>query len=345
MVTTAEIVKDPTWYLHAINLDQASLLFVKTDHRALSACSFLDHRFDIQGLPRMSVAIEDLLENSNLIESGAPTFVFHTAFCCSTLVARCLDLESANVSIKEPAVLMELANFQRIGHPLLANPEQAKAIYELVAKLLFRPFGDGQTVLVKPTNTVNNIIVPMMATHSKSKALLLHSDLESFLISILKKGEQGRGFARQLFTIFLMDSPEARQLDSTRLMRMTDSQIAAITWHLQLEKFFDVFRQFDSSRVRSLHCDHLLSDPRRSLASLIDFFEFKALDEKFEYLIDQAPLQHNAKEPGQKFDSENRNQEYDQARSRFSDTLDVILPWAKQLRFKYNYSDKIANPL
>jgi hypothetical protein len=240
---------------------------------------------------------------------------------------------------------MALANYQRIGHPVLANPVQARAIYSLVTKLLFRGFSAEQTVLVKPTNTVNNIILPMMATDPRSKALLLHSDLESFLISILKKGEQGRGFVRQLFSILLMDSAEARQLDSTRLLRMTDSQIAAITWHLQLEKFFDVFKQYDSSKVRSLHCDRLLADPRSSLASLIGFFEFKSLDQNFDRLMAQAPLQSNAKTPGQKFDAGNRNQEYAQTRSQFSDTLEVIIPWAKQLRFKYSYSDDIAYPL
>lgn len=345
MIPAADIVKDPNWFLHAINLDEASLFFVKTDQRVLSGCSFLDHRFDIQGLPSVSVPLTDLLVLSDSIDSAVPTFVFHTAFCCSTLIARCLDLESVNLSLKEPAVLMALANYQRIGHPLLENPAQAKAIYTLVAKLLFRPFGDGQTVLVKPTNTVNNIILPLMETHSKSKALLLHSDIESFLISILKKGEQGRGFVRQLFTILLMDSPEARQLDSTRLLRMTDSQIAAITWHLQLETFFDVFKQYDSDRVRSLHCDRLLEDPRSSIAELVSFLEFKSLSENFDRLMAQAPLQSNAKTPDQKFDARNRSQEYDKARVKYSDTLEVIIPWAEQLRFRYSYSEKIANPL
>lgn len=345
MVTATDVVKDPCWYLHDINLDQATLLFVKTEPSALSACSFLDHRFDIQGLPSASVPIANLLGLTSTIQSVVPTFVFHTAFCCSTLIARCLDLESANVSLKEPAVLMSLANYQRVNHPLLANADQAHSIHTLVTKLLFRPFGDEQTVLVKPTNTVNNIIRQLMATHPSSKALLLHSDLESFLISILKKGEQGRSFARQLFTLFLMDSPEAQQLDSTRLMRMTDSQIAAITWHLQLETFFDVFNVHDSSRVVSLHCDRLLEDPNGSLASVIAFLELTALSDDFGRLMNQAPLQSNAKTPGQNFDAVSRSQEYGKARADFSDTLNTIIPWAKQLRFKYGYSDDIPNAL
>jgi len=345
VIAAADIVSDSNWFLHAINLDEASLLFVKTDERTLSACSFLDHRFDIRSLPRVSIPLGNLLELTDSIESAPPTFVFHTAFCCSTLIARCLDLESENLSLKEPAVLMALANYQRTGHPSLKNPVKAQAIYTLITKLLFRTFAPDATVLVKPTNTVNNIILSMMATDPKSKAILLHSDLESFLISILKKGEQGRGFVRQLFTILLMDSPEARQLDSTRLLRMTDAQIAAITWHLQLEKFFDVFKQYDSSRVRSLHCDRLLADSRSSLAAVVDFFELKSVQNNFDRLMAQAPLQSNAKTPDQKFDAGSRSQEYDKARTEFSKTLKVIIPWAEQLSFRYSYSDKFANPL
>lgn len=345
MITAVDVAKDPHWYLHDINLDKASLFFVKTEQLALSTCSFLDHRFDIRGLPSVSIPLSNLLDLTESINSVAPTFVFHTAFCCSTLIARCLDLESVNLSLKEPAVLMALANYHRVAHPLLANPEQAKAIYTLVTRLLFRPFGESQSVLVKPTNTVNNIILPLMATHSQSRALLLHSDLESFLISILKKGEQGRGFARQLFSIFLMDSPEAQQLDSTRLLRMTDSQIAAITWHLQSEMFFDVFKVYDPTRVSSLHCDRLLENPREVLESVVNFFELKPLNQNFELLMNQAPLQSNAKTPDEKFGADTRNQEYEAARRTFSEALSVITPWAKQLSFRYQYSDQIANPL
>lgn len=91
---------------------------------------------------------------------------------------------------------MVLANYPRTGHPLLIILTKAQEIYTLITKLLFRTFALEATVLVKPTHTVNNIIVPMMATSPKSMAVLLHSNLESVLISILKKSESGRGFVR-----------------------------------------------------------------------------------------------------------------------------------------------------
>ena len=214
---------------------------------------------------------------------------------------------------------MTLANYQRTQHPRLANSADAAAIYKLVTRLLFRPFAVGQTVVVKPTNTVNNIIQPLLLTQADTKALFLHSDLSSFLLSTLKKGEQGRGFARHLFTILRMDSAEAQQLDMIKLLRMTDSQMTAVAWHLQWEQMLECATQFGPDRVRSLHCDRLLDEPRTILSKLIDFFDCSALQKRFEEMVELAPLNTNAKSPGLNFGASDRMQEYAQDEKQFED--------------------------
>ncbi|NNC99947.1 MAG: hypothetical protein HKN85_07185 [Gammaproteobacteria bacterium] len=345
MPSAKEIVANPNWFLHAINLDQQQLHFVHTDQSALSSASFLDNRFDVRSLPGISLGLQELLEMANDLSAAPPRFVFHTAFCCSTLLARCLDLNGCSVSMKEPAVLMALANYQRTGHELLADGGQADSIYRLVALLLFRPFGEDQTVVVKPTNTVNNIICQLMATHPESRALLLHSDLKSFLLSILKKGEQGRGFVRQLFNIFVLDSPEAQQLQANKLLRMTDLQIAALTWHLQLEHFISAQQYTDATRMKSLHCDRLLANSEHTLKEVVSHLAMTKLIKHHQRMIKNAPLQRNAKTPDDFFTAEDRKNEYDQIGIQFADSLDVIIPWAEKLSFRYRYSPKVDNEL
>lgn len=348
MHSVKQIVENPNWFLQGINLDSSRLNFVKTSRAALAEASFLDQRFDTNSLPSISFSLKELLDYINRDGSpnpAPPRFIFHTAFCCSTLLGRCLDLPGSNISLKEPEVLMTLANYQRVGHKFLSNPSDAKQVYRLVMYLLFRPFAENETVVVKPTNTVNNIICPLLETHSQSRALLLHSDLQSFLISILKKGERGRGFARHLFNIFLMDSPEAQQLQSKQLIGMTDLQIATIVWHLQLEHFFDALGKFDSSIVKSLHCDRLLADSEVILAELVRHMEMPQLELNFEAMLANAPLQKNAKMPDQRFSAGDRKNQYQITENQFSDSLATISNWATQLRFKYAYSENIGNPL
>ena len=348
MPNLLQIVQDPHWYLHAINLDEAKLYFVKTNAASLPAASFLDQRFDVSHSQTASLGLQELLnyiDSPQAAPTAAPQFIFHTAFCCSTLLARCVDLPSSNISLKEPAVLMALANYKRTGHRRLSNRVEAGRIFRMVNYLLFRPFGDGQSVVVKPTNTVNNIIGELMATHHQSKAILLHSDLKSFLLSTLKKGEQGRAFARQLFSIFLMDSAEAQQLPPNQLLKMTDSQIAAITWHLQLENFFAALQAFDERRVRSLHCDRFLADPEAILCKVAEHLTVPALQQNITQALANAPLRSNAKTPGQNYAADDRDKEYRAAESRFAEELDTILPWAKQLHFRFAYSDILTKAL
>jgi len=348
MQNVKEIVENPEWYCQGINLDQGRINFVKTTRDALAQASFLDQRFETNTLASVSFSLQELLaysQGDDAMRASAPRFVFHTAFCCSTLLARCLDLPGSNLSLKEPEILMSLANYQRVGHKLLANQADAGSIYRLIALLLFRPFPGGETVVVKPTNTVNNIIAPLMATHADSRALLLHSDLRSFLISTLKKGEQGRGFARHLFNIFMMDSPEAQQLSAKQLIGMTDLQIAAITWHLQLEHFLSVCDSLGSKSVKSLHCDDLLQEPETVLDSLLSHFELPLLQQNFAQMLANAPLQKNAKTPDQEFSASDRKNQYQDTETQFKESLDTIHQWAKQLRFKYPYSEKIGNSL
>ena len=345
MPSVNEIVDNPSWYCHAINLDAGRLGFVKTNKSALSETTFLDTRFDVSKLESASLSIQECVNYIDGKESPAPKYIFHTAFCCSTLLARCLDLPDSNVSIKEPAVLMALANYKRTGHKTLVNTNEAKAIYGLVNHLLFRPFGENESVVVKPTNTVNNIICQLMDTHAESKALLLHSDLKSFLISLLKKGEEGRGFARQLFNIFFMDSAETQLLQQNQLMRMTDIQVAAITWHLQLENYFDAFAEFNADKVTSLHCDRLLDNSNDILTKVVSNLNLPTLEQNIDQMLEHAPLQKNSKTPGKAFTAQDRKLEHSEAASLYADSLNTIIPWAKQLRFKHPYSDNIANAL
>ena len=345
MQSVNEIVDNPNWYCHAINLDTGRLGFVKTTKSALSETTFLDDRFNVSKLESASLSIQECVNFIDGKESAAPKYIFHTAFCCSTLLARCLDFPDSNVSVKEPAVLMALANYQRTGHKVLANVNEAKEIYGLVNHLLFRPFGENESVVVKPTNTVNNIICQLMATHTESKALFLHSDLKSFLISLLKKGEEGRGFARQLFNIFFMDSAEAQLLQQNQLLRMTDMQVAAIAWHLQLENYFDAFAEFNADKVKSLHCDRLLDSSNDILTKVVSNFDLIKLEENIDQLLEHAPLQKNSKTPGKAFTAEDRKAEHNQTEQLYRDSLNAIIPWAQQLRFKYQYSESISNPL
>ena len=330
-----EIVANPNWYLSNIDLDQSKLLFTKTDRAALSQASFLDARFRPKGAQQIVITLDEALGSTDIQMARPAKYIFHTAFCCSTLLARCLDVPGHTVALKEPEVLMTLANYKRTGHKALANKQDRAEIFKLVSHLLSRPFGDHEEIVIKPTNTVNNTIVDLMAVHKKNRAILLQSDLKSFLISLLKKGEEGRAFARNLFNIFALDSSEVQQLEHNQLMRMTDLQIAALTWHLQFEHYQDSVQSLDASQLKFLHCDRLIADPNEIIKKVIDCLNLKGLQNEFEKVIELAPLGSNSKTPEKRFTAQDRIDEHERTAQANISSLEVIIPWAEQLHFKH----------
>src|SRR4029079_6172288 len=117
-------------------------------------------------------------------------------------------------------------------------------------------------VLIKPSNIVNNLIDDALAALPDRKVVLLYSDLRSFLVSVLKKGEQGRGFVRRLCLSFSLDVAEARDVPARELLQMTDLQMAAAVWLMQMQLLERQLKRRDA-RVRTLDAAVFLSDPGR----------------------------------------------------------------------------------
>src|SRR5690349_12255151 len=96
---------DPRHYVADYDAAADAFLAVDVDEALLARAPFLDRRLEVDwnGALRVdaaAVAAPDV---------APPAFVFHTAFCCSTLLARALDAPPRVVALKEPLALMSLS--------------------------------------------------------------------------------------------------------------------------------------------------------------------------------------------------------------------------------------------
>ncbi len=227
----AEIIGDSAWFPDNLNLNRNTFGFVYTTREALSRQSFLDARWDRAALARMDVPISEVVAATATQPRPKLNFVWHTAFCCSTLIARCLDSASDNLALKEPQVLISLAEAKRAG-----NIAQYNGALDATFKLLARRQQSNESVLIKPTNAVNNLIGEATRA-TDGRMLFLYSDCKSFLVSIAKKGEMGRIFARRLFGLFAADGHAPAQWPMQKLFELSDLQVAALVWHMQIAEF------------------------------------------------------------------------------------------------------------
>lgn len=326
--TIEDIFRDAQWYFDDIDADKNRLVFVRAARQSLSQATFLDHRWTSRG-ERIEIPIADaVLAGRQQTVATAPRFIWHTAFCCSTLLARSIDVAGANLSIKEPDAIEKLANLKRTKHPLAQDARSWRGLIDTSLQLYGRAFEQGEKITIKPSNSANNLISEVLAPAGNGKALLLYSGLRSFLVSIIKKREHGRHFARRLFSAFAMDDNFARRIAVPDLMKLTDLQIAAMVWLIQIAIFRDILARFPVERVSTLDADTLLADPGRALLRLDEFFEIGLGSARVEEIVAGPVFKRNSKNEGESFDASQRASEAYDVEEAFGPDLDLIVGWA-----------------
>ncbi len=317
--TPAEILFDAAWFPDNVDFSRNTFGFVQTNRETLSRQPFLDSRWDRSPLPRVDIPISTVIAATEHRPRPQVNFIWHTAFCCSTLLSRCLDISGTNLALKEPQILILLAEAKRTGQRGLPN-----AVFATALKLLTRPHSRGERILIKPTNAVNNLL-PEAVRATDGKMLFLYSDCKNFLISIAKKGEMGRIFARKLFTLFAADGHPQAKWPPQDLFELSDLQVAALVWHMQIAQFR---RASDPARSAALDCETFLANPATVLARLNGFFELALSQERTEEIANGPLLSQNAKTQSEPFNAERRANEAAAIAKTFGSELDTVVEWS-----------------
>src|SRR5262245_25502742 len=317
----AKIIRDPSWFVEDYDLRAQAFSLVRADRRVVASQPFLDHRWDRSALERVKLPLASVTAT---IEERAPQpdlhFIWHTSFCCSTLIAEALDAPGQSLSLREPLALVSVADAKRTG-ARMKEPQPAR-LAELAFRLLAR--SSGEQLIVKPSNFANTLAEDG-ARLSRGKALFLHSDLETFLISLEKGGDPSRKYARRLFSSIAGDSGAILPRPVQEIFLMSDLEIAALAWHMQMAHFRRMASLLGPTRAAFLDCATFLADPAATLSALDRFF---ALELGKKHLVDAVVgplLKRHAKDPRYPFDPRQRQMESDDVRKRLGPHLQRIV--------------------
>lgn len=317
----SDVVLDPEWIPHTFDVTGANLTFVRVPRTARADLMFLSDEhftgnFDKAEFPAAAVAAE---------VGAAPRaplhFIFHTSFCCSTLLANALDVPGATMVLKEPDVLINL------GNRLIRSDDQAnRQRLELVLRLLERPFAAGEKVIVKPSNFGNRLLDAILVQRPQSTAVLLHSDVETFLRSLLKRGMFGRIFGRRLFAQLRGWSPIDFGYGPDELLQLTDVQAAALAWLMQIHHFDAMARAF-RDRVFLIDSSTLLADPAVALDRTQALFGLGLDRERVEALASGPVFSRHSKFTDRSYDAETRAKEHEAATEAHAEELQMVVKW------------------
>lgn len=316
------VARDPQWLPHTFDLDGARLTSVFVPREKHQALMFLsdDHfkgEFRKTTHPAAAVAAE--------LGDRAPAplhFIFHTAFCCSTLMVKALDIPGRSVGLKEPDVLINLAN--RVARADDAANRQRLA---LVLRLLARPFEPGEAVVVKPTNFANRLIVPALETVPRARAVLLHSDLPTLLRSLLKRGMWGRIWGRQLFRTLGAWTPLDFGYGAGELLELTDLQVAGLAWLMHIHQFGEVARRLGPGRVMIVDSADFTADPAATLTTVSSFFGLGLDPARVEAIATGPVFSRHSKFSQLDYSVDAREAEHEAAIAAHGEEIDMVVKW------------------
>jgi hypothetical protein len=310
--------RDPGLFPLNIDLGVGRAGFVRTDRAALSAEPFLDYRWRAPETVDVTLPLSGLSERAESAAGRGPprlNFIWHTSFCASTLLSACLDRPGRSLSLREPCVLVMLANLKRSGR--LGPPE---GLARTVFGLLARRFEPDEQILVKPSNAANNLIAEAAAL-TQGRMLLLHSDCESFVLAMASRGRLAFRSVREQFWYLAADGHPAARWSPPDLLGLTDLEFAALVWRMQMDELEAVSARL-GDRARSLDCRLLLDDPGSVLPWIDDFLGLGLGREHIDQVVAGPLFTSHAKTPGRSFDAQGRDDE----RARLRERLGADLP-------------------
>ena len=259
MTDTAEIERDPRWLPHALDLPGQRMQFVRVEREVLSQPPFLADFRPASPDGEAWLGFEDI--KALRPQTGPLHFIFHTAFCRSTLLVRALEIEGVSAGLAEPGIIAQLAG----------AGDAAAALVKPVCDLLSRPWGEGEAVFVKPTNHANRLIPALLAARPDAKAVLMTNDLAPFLRSVARRGLMGRRWGRQLYLELMGYAGMDLGMDAREQFSMSDLQATSVGWFLSQRYFTQLSQGALSERLRVLDADRFDKDRAQTLAGLLDF--------------------------------------------------------------------------
>jgi hypothetical protein len=273
--------------------------------------------------------------------AAAPVhFVFHSAFCCSTLVVRALDLEGLAMGLKEPVILNDIAGWHSRG----AERTKVMAALDSALRLLARPFAAGEAVVIKPSNVTSALAPAMMMVRPDARALLLHAPLPVFLGSVARKGLEGRLWVRELLMKLIRASLVDLGFSNEDYFRLTDLQAAAVAWLAQQALFHRMAGQFGAGRVRSLDSETLLADPQRTMAALCRHFALAADADQLNAMMTGPAFATHSKS-GAAFGRTQRLAEAASGEAAHADEIAKVATWAAAVAANAGVELVLPSPL
>lgn len=261
------ITATPDLFPARINFHDAKAWFVKMSPRWYRESVFLDPG-RINGTVVLETDLESLAEFCERINWQPTNYIFHTAFCGSTLMSQALQTLYHCLSLREPEVLGNLQFYLKSTAPA----QEKKNWLECVQRLLSRRYKKGQAVVVKANDYSNPLICELINGQHNTPVLFMYTPLGEFIAGCLKAENRRAWIAQRYQSI----ADEAAQKLNNRiglsLNENAHAEMAAVYWSYNIAMFLEAWRSAPD-KTKSLDFNDMLSQPLHAIKACGEFFK------------------------------------------------------------------------
>lgn len=330
----ATIIGDAQWLAHRYDPGQDCFHFRRVARADRSRVPFLTDQYLGEEAAPLVVRRGDALA------AGTPPaplhFLFHSAYCASTMLAQALDQPGIATSLSEPVLLNDMVGWRRRG----AEPRAHGAVMDGALALLGRGFAPGEAVVIKPSNIFNPLARGALTLRPDARAILLYAPLRAFLLSVARKGLWCRLWCRELLEGYLAEGFVALGFEPRDYFRQSDLQVAAIGWLAQ-QQAFAALLDWAPGRTASLDSETLTRDPVAAVAAAMDHLGLAA---DRDVIAAHPALTRNSKS-GEAFAPGERQRDQAAAEAAYGEEIDQVAAWAAVVADRAGIPLTLARPL
>lgn len=308
-------VADPRWF--PVDLDPLTPRFamLRIDEGHVTGPAFMDNRLGVDFAAALPVPLSAM---PALPAPPRAAWLFHTSFCCSTLLARALQDTPACMVYREPLVLRRLSDAR----------DRGMAVAQWMTpttRLLFRPWRHDGAVVVKPTHAALNIAADLLAATPGSRAVALLSSLDDFLISNIKKTPETQAKVPSLVERAVAAGSLRHRLAGREIEPPSLLAAVALQWVAQRELLVDIDVQAPG-RLRFIDASRVLADLAGTARDCLDWWDLPA-DDFALHARSAAVAGVNAKQTSASYSARQREDEAAQLARMFARELAEARAW------------------
>jgi len=317
------LLESPSHFPLRLSLADDLLAFVQLKRLDYRRASFLDPR----GLPDDALLWQaSFSELQHALPAPEPPrrlgYLFHTGFCCSTLLSRCAEISPAVFALREPMSLHNL-EVQLAGAGRAFSREQCHGALATLLALLGRTWSDRQIAFIKADCT---LLVPAMLQYSPAPYVALYCPVHDFLAAVMSCKARRAWTIGRLRQMIEIAHAMGMAVPFEIPAQLNAPEAACLIWWWQMR----IFREAqEKARARGylLAAEAFLNDPMASLSRLFGLLDATYPTAGLAALAARV-MSRDAKTPSQPGNATSRREKLAATTSDHAEQIELALQWA-----------------